>query len=103
MCFFIWSEKPKLSLVVLFLSIEIEPIFFNCQPKIGIFNNSFFKIKTGELNIDCKKKVSNWDWCALAIKNFLLLKIFSFPLTITFVDKNVSKQNLDQNPRILPP
>ena len=32
-----------------------------------------------------------------------LFKIFSFPLTTTFVDKNISKQNLDHKPRILPP
>ena len=31
------------------------------QPKIGIPSNSFFKINTGELNIVCKKKVSNID------------------------------------------
>ncbi len=103
MWFFIWSEKPKLSLVILFLSIDIEPIFFKCHPKIGIFNNSFFRIKTGESNSDCRKNVSNCDWWALAMKNFSLFKIFSFPLITIFVDKNISKQNLDQNPRILPP
>ena len=61
MCFFIRSEKPRLSLVILFLSIEIEPIFFKCHPKIGILNNSFFRIKIGELNNDCRKNVSNCD------------------------------------------
>ena len=103
MCFFILSEKPKFSLVILFLSIDIDPIFFRYQPKIGILSNSFFRIKTGELKSDCKKNVSNCDWWALAIKNFSLFKIFSFPLTTIFVDRNISKQNLDQSPRILPP
>ena len=70
---------------------------------MGILNNSFFKIKTGELNSACKKNVSNCDWWAQAIKNFSLFKIFSFPLITIFVDKNISKQNLDQKPRILPP
>ena len=57
----IWSENPKLSLVILFLSIMIDPIFFKYQPKIGILINSFFNIKTGELNSACKKNVSNCD------------------------------------------
>ena len=47
-------KKPRLSLVVLFLLIEIDPIFFKYQPKIGINNNSFFRINTGELKIVCK-------------------------------------------------
>ena len=49
--FEISSKNPKLSLVTLFLLIDIEPIFFRYQPKIGIKSNSFFKIKTGELKI----------------------------------------------------
>ena len=44
-------KKSKLSLVTLFLFIEIDPIFFKCHPKIGISISSFFKIKTGELKI----------------------------------------------------
>ena len=64
------SKKPKFSLEILFLLIDIDPIFFKYQPNIGIINNSFFKIKTGELKIVCKKKVSNIDWCEAAIKNF---------------------------------
>ena len=34
--------------------IEIDPIFFKYQPNIGINNNSFFRINTGELKIVCK-------------------------------------------------
>ena len=49
--FEISSKNPKLSLVTLFLLIDIDPIFFRYQPKIGINNNSFFKMKTGELKI----------------------------------------------------
>ena len=52
--FEISSRKPKLSFVTLFLFIEIDPIFFKYQPKIGINNNSFFRINTGELKIVCK-------------------------------------------------
>ena len=55
-------------MVTLSLSIDIDPIFFKCQPKIGIFNNSFFNIKTGFLKIACKKNVSNNDWWRDAIK-----------------------------------
>ena len=44
-------NKPKFSLLTLFLLIEIDPIFFKYQPKIGINNSSFFKINTGELKI----------------------------------------------------
>ena len=33
------------------LLIEIEPILCRYQPKTGIRRSSFFKIKTGELNI----------------------------------------------------
>ena len=47
-------EKFKFSLLILFLSIEIDLIFFKYQPNIGILSNSFFKIKTGELNMICK-------------------------------------------------
>ena len=47
-------KKPKLSFVTLFLFIEIDPIFFKYQPNIGINNNSFFRINTGELKIVCK-------------------------------------------------
>ena len=49
--FEISSKNPKLSLVTLFLVIDIDPIFFRYQPKIGINSNSFFKMKTGELKI----------------------------------------------------
>ena len=52
--FEISSKKPKLSFVTLFLFIEIDPIFFKYQPNIGINNNSFFRINTGELKIVCK-------------------------------------------------
>ena len=61
------------------------------------------KIKKGDSNIVCKKKVSNWDWWVQAIKNLLLLSIFSRPLTIIFVDKNILKQNFAQYPDSLPP
>jgi len=44
-------EKPKFSFEILFLSIDIDPIFFKYIPKIGILSNSFFKIKIGELII----------------------------------------------------
>ena len=47
MVFEISLKKPKLSLVVLFLLIEIDPIFFRYQPNIGICRSSFFRIKTG--------------------------------------------------------
>ncbi len=57
----IWSLKFKLSFEILFLSIEIESIFFKYEPKIGIFNNSFLRMNIGELKIVCKKKVSNID------------------------------------------
>ena len=52
----ILSKKPKLSRAILFLSIDIDPIFLRYHPNIGIFNNSFFKTKTGESNIVRKKK-----------------------------------------------
>ena len=54
--FEISSKNPKFSLVTLFLLIDIDPIFLRYQPNIGIISNSFFKIKTGELKIVCKKK-----------------------------------------------
>ena len=62
----IFSEKPKFSLVILFLSIEIDPIFFKYHPNTGILSSSFFKIKIGALNIVCKKKFQmptdeNWQ------------------------------------------
>ena len=83
------SKKPKLSLVILFLLIEIEPIFFRYQPKIGIWSNSFFKIKIGESSGICKAKVSNIDWWADATKkrsNFFKL---SKPWNITFVLRTI--------------
>ena len=49
--FFILSIRPKLSLLTLFLFIEIEPIFFKYHPKIGIVISSFFRINTGELKM----------------------------------------------------
>ena len=52
--FEIWSKKPKLSFVTWFLFIDIDPIFFKYQPNIGIHNNSFLRINTGELKIVCK-------------------------------------------------
>ena len=55
------SKNPKFSFDILFLFIDIEPIFFRYQPNIGIINNSFFRIKTGPSKIVCKKKVSNID------------------------------------------
>ena len=52
---FVHSGKTlKILIVILFLLIEIDPIFFKYQPKIGIESNSFFKINIGELNIICK-------------------------------------------------
>ena len=57
----IFSKKPKLSFVVLSLSIDMEPIFFKYIPKIGILNNSFFNINIGELKTVCKKNVSKID------------------------------------------
>ena len=45
------SKKPKFSFVILFLFIEMEPIFFKYHPNIGINNNSFFKINIGELKM----------------------------------------------------
>ena len=50
-----------------------------------------------------KKNVSNIDWWDEAIKNLLLVIIFSVPLTIIFVDKKIRKQRADQCPIILPP
>ena len=88
---------------ILFLLIDIDPIFFKYQPNIGIISNSFFKIKTGELKIVCKKKVSNIDWCEAAIKNFFPLIIFSLPLMIILVDKNIFKHKDVQKPIIFPP
>ena len=52
--FKILSKKPKLSLLTLFLRIDMDPIFFKYQPKIGIISNSFLRIKTGELKIVCR-------------------------------------------------
>ena len=52
----ILEKKSIFSLLILFLSIDIEPTFDKYHPKIGIFNNSFFKINTGELKTVCKKK-----------------------------------------------
>jgi len=60
-------------------------------------------MKTGELKIVCKKKVSNIDWCEAAIKNFLPEIIFSLPLIIILVDKNVFKHRDVQKPMIFPP
>ena len=39
--------------------MDIDPIFFKYQPKIGIKSNSFFKIKTGELKISCQPVAIN--------------------------------------------
>merc|ERR1711991_1207660 len=89
-------KKLRFSFVILFLFIEIEPIFFKYHPKIGIKSNSFFKTKTGELNIVCRKKVSNIDWCDDAIKNFSSVKIFSFPLIVILVESIIFKQMDDQ-------
>ena len=100
---FICSKNLRLFYVVLFLSIDIDPIFFRYHPNIGILSNSFFKINTGELKIVCKKKVSNIDWCEQAIKNLLFVIIFSFPLIVIFVDKKILKQKEDQYPIIFPP
>ena len=52
--FFILSIKPKLSLLILFLFTDSEPIFFKYQPNTGILINSCFKINIGELKIVCK-------------------------------------------------
>ena len=38
-----------------------------------------------------------------AIKNFLLLKIFSFPIILISVDRKNFKQNFDHLPNIFPP
>ena len=70
---------------------------------MGILSSSFFRIKTGELNIVCKKNVSNIDWWEQAIKNFSLVIIFSFPITFIFTDKKIFKQYFVQYPIILPP
>ncbi len=50
-----------------------------------------------------RKKVSNIDWCEAAIKNFLLVIIFSFPLTKILVDKNILRQKEVQWPINFPP
>ena len=53
----IQSEKATLVsglIMILFLFIEIEPIFFKYHPKIGIKSNSFLRIKTGELKTVCR-------------------------------------------------
>ena len=97
------SKKLRFSFDILFLLIDIEPIFFRYHPNTGIINSSFFKIKTGELKIVCKKKVSNIDWCEAAIKNFLSWIIFSLPLIMIVVDKKMRKQKEVQKPISFPP
>ena len=57
----------------------------------------------GQLNIVCKKKVSNIDWWEQAIKNLSLVIIFSFPIILIFTNKKILKQNFVQCPIILPP
>ena len=46
-------------MVTLFLLIDTDPIFFRYQPKIGIKSNSFYKIKIGELKINCQPVAIN--------------------------------------------
>ena len=60
-------------------------------------------MKTGELKIVCRKKVSNIDWWEDAIKNFSLWIMFSSPLMIIFVDRKNFKQKLAQLPINFPP
>jgi len=48
-------------------------------------NNSALTIKIGAFSTALKTKVSQIDWCADAIKNFLFFGIFSNPLNIIFV------------------
>ncbi len=45
-----------LSLDILFLFTEIDPILLKYQPNTGIFNNSYLSMNFGELKIVCKKK-----------------------------------------------
>ena len=96
-------KNPRLSFVIFPLFIDIDPIFFKYYPKIGIDNSSLFKIKIGELNMVCRKKVSNIDWCDAAMKNFSFLIIFSLPLIKIWVDKKNLKQKPVQWPINLPP
>ena len=46
-----FSKKPRLSFVILFLCIEIDPIFLKYHPNTGIINSSFLSMKIGELKI----------------------------------------------------
>ena len=46
--------KPRFSLEILSLSIDIHPIFFKYNPNKGILISSFLRIKTDDLKIVCK-------------------------------------------------
>ena len=59
--FFIASSHQSMFETFFLQTIFNSPIFIKYHPNTGIFNNSFFKMKIGELKIVCKKKVSNID------------------------------------------